>query len=198
MKLFLVLLPIIGLSAAFPARNLQQDFADILEVIPLDKIREIANKYADDPEVRQIVKYLKSEEFHSLIVNLSKNPSWLKFNKFMLEQGIDVKGFVQQFFNLLEGFDVKTQRSITRGVKDLFYEIAGVIPFDELLLKINDKMENSADFQQFWEKVTSEEARQLAQEVRQLEEVQKIGHALRDMGLDVDRVLDLIYMFLGW
>ncbi|GJQ70940.1 hypothetical protein Trydic_g856 [Trypoxylus dichotomus] len=186
------------LAAAAPSRNLQHDFQEILEVIPLDKMREIAQKYLNnDPEVQQVVGYLQSEEFEELISNIAANPSWIKFKEFMLKQGLDMEAFAQSVFEVIQGAGSKSKLQ-TRDIKGFANEIVSVIPVDALLAKISDKMQNSVDFQIFWEKISSEEAHQFVEEIRQIEEVRRLGQILRELGFDVNTILNVAYAILGW
>jgi hypothetical protein len=58
--------------------------------------------------------------------------------------------------------------------------------------------QNSPDFQGLYTKVSSEEAHTLVEEVRAIDEVQRLAQRLKDMGVKVDEALAVVYDFLGW
>jgi hypothetical protein len=67
-----------------------------------------------------------------------------------------------------------------------------------LLALLNDKLQNSPDFQALYVEVSSEKAHTLVEEVRALDEVQTLAQRLISMGVKVEEALAVVYEFLGW
>ncbi|GJQ67480.1 hypothetical protein Trydic_g13281 [Trypoxylus dichotomus] len=69
MKFLVVLVAVLGVSWAAPSTfTLQEDLQQIVALIPVDEIREIARQYApEDEEFQAVVDYLLGDERTGLV-----------------------------------------------------------------------------------------------------------------------------------
>lgn len=201
MKFAVVLLAIVGLAVAAPdvqPRDLHDDLVEIASLIPVDQIREIAQRYiTSDPEVQEIIRYLKSEEWANLVALVANHPTWIRFKEYMLENGLDVDSWVDHLHDIIASLPGRRSGQ-TRSVQDFVNEVISVIPLDSLLLLLDDKIQNSPEFREFWDVISGPEAYALAQELRFLPEVERLAEELRQRGLEIDRIAQLAYALLGW
>ncbi|XP_071050743.1 uncharacterized protein [Onthophagus taurus] len=201
MKLALVLFAVVALGSAYPThRDLQGDLEDIVSTIPLSEIRAIARKYAEnDAEFQEVVKYLQGPEWAELVQTVADNETWQRFKAYMSEAGVDIDGVIQFLHDLIAGAPIPVaKKSEVRSVRDFVDEVLAILDLQAVLAALNDKLNNSADFQEFFGKISSEDAHQMVEEIRAIPEVQRIAQRLREMGIDVDKVIDLVYGLLGW
>ncbi|KAI4471230.1 hypothetical protein MML48_1g07599 [Holotrichia oblita] len=202
MKFVLAIFAVLAVASATPARTLEEDLQDIIAVLPIAEIRAIVQRYiATDPEVQEIVAYLQGDEWAALVAEVAQNPTWIEFKEYLLSEGIDIDAIVQYIHDLIGGLRsprMPHHHRTTRSLRDMIDEIRAIIPLDDLLVVLNDKFQNSAEFQRLFEVLSSDDARVLVEEVLALPEAQRLAQELRDMGINVDGALELIFGILGW
>ena len=199
MKFVIVLFAVFGFALAAPSTfGLKEDLQEIVALFPREEMRAIAKRYLQtDAEFQRVVAYLQGPEWAKLVKAVASNPSYQKFKKYLTEAGIDVDAIIKYIHDLIAGAKPTHSRA-TRGVREFLDEIKAIIPKDKIMAKVAEKMLTSADFRELYEKISSDEARDLFDTVRALPEVQRVAKVLREMGVDLDKVLDAIYKFLGW
>ncbi|KAK9679672.1 Insect allergen related repeat, nitrile-specifier detoxification [Popillia japonica] len=156
---------------------------------------------ATDPEVQEVVAYLQGDEWAALVADVAQNPTWIEFKEYLLSEGIDLDAIIQYIHDLIGGLRsarMPTHKRTARSLRDMVDEIIAIIPVNDLLNVLNDKLQNSADFQRLFEVLSSDEARGLVEEVLALPEAQRIAQELRDLGINVDVALEFIFGILGW
>ncbi|GJQ70942.1 hypothetical protein Trydic_g858 [Trypoxylus dichotomus] len=200
MKFALVVFALVAIAAAaVPPRSLEDDLQDIGAVIPLDKLRAIVRKYLDtDPEVQEVVAYLQGSEWAALVAEVAANPTWVAFKEYLAEAGLDIEAIIQAIHDLITGAGTSAKSATARGIKEMVDEIREAFPTDAVLAVINEKLSSSPEFQELFEKISSETAHAFVDEIRTIPEVQRLAQELRDRGLDIDGAIDIIYGLLGW
>nr|XP_022920938.1 protein G12-like [Onthophagus taurus] len=201
MKLALLFFVVIATTSAILCSDLKQDLQDILATIPLLEIKAIAREHAEsDSEFQEVVNYMQGPEWNSIIDTVGANPSWQKFKVYMDNAGVDIDGIIQYFRDLVADVEIsKCSDDVTaRTLREFLDDIHKILDVSQTLTVFNDKLNNSPDFQEFFEIISSEEAYNMAEEIRALEEVQRVAERLTEMGIDIDKVIDLIYELLGW
>lgn len=199
MKLLLVAFTLLGVALAAPAsKSLQDDFKDFLALIPVEKLKEITCSYKDDTEVQLAVQYLRSEEFAGLVAAVREKETWTEFKNYLNDAGIDVEAVIGFVHILIVNGVCDSVASSRGGLKDLLNELKNAIPIDEVKALFQDKLQNSADFQGFFVKASSDKSRELVEEVIALDELQRVAAKLEELGFDLQKVKDFIYGLLGW
>lgn len=189
-----------GVAFALPpvGKFLQDDFKDFLALIPVDKLQEIACSYKDDAEVQLAVQYLRSEEFAGLTAAVREKEAWNEFKNYLNNAGIDVEAVIGFIHNLIVNGVCSSSASTRGGLKDLLNDLKNALPIDAIKALFREKLENSADFQEFFAVVSSDKSRNLMEEVIALEEFQRVAAKLKELGFDLQKVKDFIYGLLGW
>lgn len=184
------------LAASVP-KSLQDDFKDFLALISVAKLKEITCSFKDDPEVQLVVNYLRSEEWAGLVGEVREKETWNEFKNYLNEAGVDIEAVIAYIHNLIVNGICEDAVS-SKSLRDLLEELKAALPVDEIKALFYDKLTNSADFQDFYGKVSSEKSRQLVEEVIALEEFQRIAAKLEELGFDLKKVKEFIYGLLGW
>lgn len=200
--LSLIILLFISVVSSKPLRSLQDDFDDILNIVPTKEMKEITDRYlATDDEFREVIKFLQSNKWDDLVNGVRSSPEMKDFNKFMLDAGIDMDAVIDYLKSVICNLplnDENKRGKFSRSVRGYLDEIEVAFPIETLLEKIDEKLTVSEDFQEFYMKVSSDEMKELAERVSRLEEVQEINERLIEMHVDVDKIFDYFRAFLGW
>lgn len=199
MKVILVLCLLVGVGMAAPPRSLGEDFLELLEIIPIEELKDIVCKYKDDEEVQYVINYLRGEEWAELVGEVGNNPTWIRFKDYLNEAGINVDLIIAIIHSIIqEGFCEDVNAASNRSLRELLDELLAALPREEIREWYYDKLENSCYFQVFYRKISSDSARELVEEVLALEEVQKILAKLDEFGVDLQKIKDFIWNLLGW
>lgn len=200
MKLFCIVF--IGLFSATLAastapKSLQDDLLEFLALVPVSELKEIACRYKDDPEVKLVVEYLRSDEWAGLVAEIRDKETWKAFKDYLNNAGIDIEAVIGFIHSIItNGFCDKTSSS--KSLRDLLDELLSALPTEKIKALFYDKLENSPDFQEFFAKISSDKSRELVEEVIALEEFQRIAAKLTELGFDLKKLKDFIYGLLGW
>lgn len=189
-------------------RALQDDFDEFVALLPVDKIVDIAVRYfLFDKDVQLAVAYLTGPEFATVWDQVFAQPELLAILDYLQDAGVDAYGFFNDLADLLGlspvGPQLMTLREAAayiqgRGLNDLIDEVLSVLPKKELLELFNHKMETSAEFKAFFEKVKSTDFQKLVEFFNNSAELQSMFNKLREHGVDVDKFFELVKGFFGW
>ncbi|XP_049774591.1 uncharacterized protein LOC126162248 isoform X14 [Schistocerca cancellata] len=181
-------------------RNLQDDLNDFLALIPIDEIVNIVlNHLANDPEVQAVVEYVLSDDFKSIVLAIDALPEYIDFLNYLQESGLDVYKYVNILHDFL-GLPQLTPPSKlrhTRSIRSMVDEILAILPLDELRALFDEKLETSPDFKELYDRIRSPEFQSIVETLNSLPEYQELLQKLRDAGIDVDAVIDLIRGLFG-
>lgn len=200
MKLVLLIAAFVTFAVATQTRTLKDDFKEFFALIPHDKIMRIAEKHLkSDAEFQKVVIYLQGPEWAKLVETIKAKPQTQALHHFMLEAGIDMDKVLQYIHNIIAGAKPGAPSiNNERTMREFFDEVEKVIPKTELLVLLNYKMNTSTEFKAFFDQISSEDSHIAFEEVRNLPEVQYILSKLKEMNLDVQKVIDLIYQLFNW
>uniref|UniRef100_A0AAG5D0U6 Protein G12 n=1 Tax=Anopheles atroparvus TaxID=41427 RepID=A0AAG5D0U6_ANOAO len=188
-------------ASAPAARSLQDDLDDFVALLPLEDLASLALRYLlTDEEVQEAFLYLQGEEFAAV---------WDQF--FALTEVRDLLNYLEdagvpayESLNAVAAFlglpALKpTVRSLrTGGLNGLLDEALALLPHEELEALFEDKLQTSPEFKALFEKLQSFEYKQLVDLFENSAEVQALVQKLRDHGIDVDRIVELVKAFFGW
>lgn len=212
MKLLIVLVAVLGVSTAatLPAgkaldrhtRSLSDDWADFVDLVPVDEIREILVIYlAEDAEVQAVAAWLRSSEFKEILERLWATEEVINFGAFLRDAGLDIDRYLNWLKEWL-GFTKSASRAvstrITGGVAGLVADIKAILPLTEMRALFNEKLQTSEAFANLVSHLTSDDAIAFFSTVRATEEYQWIIASLEDFGIDFENIRNLIRNFLGW
>lgn len=186
-----------GVLGAPLTEDLKSDFQDFAKLIPVEKIRAIAQKYIkNDQEYQYAVSYLQSKEWTDVVEQISAKPAAQVIKQYLLMHGIDVGSILKSTINILTG--VKSSKRVRRGLKDFVQELKEAIPMEDIKALFDKKMQNSRDFQDFFALISSDLSRKLVEEIRDIPEIKRLVERLKEVGVDLKPTMDDMYELLGW
>lgn len=197
-SIFVICTLLFGAALAAPTRTLESDLEEFVELIPVDELKTIAQKYLNtDKEFQDAIAYLQSDEWAALVAEVRANPTVQEFKEYLSDLGIDLEAIVEWIHNIIAG--AKPEGVVgQRGLKEFVEEVKAALPVADLIKLFLDKLQTSKDFQEFYAKISSEKSHQLVEEVRAIPEVQRLAARLLELGIDLKKVLDVIYEIFGW
>ncbi|PSN48368.1 hypothetical protein C0J52_16187 [Blattella germanica] len=206
MKLPIIFLAVLGLTfgksiPTHSTKNLQDDLNDFLALVPVDDILAIALDYlANDAQVQELMVYVQSEEFHTIILTVEALPEFDNFVNFLNDLGLDVTGYINTIHNVIGLPPFPTSRKHMRrgvGVDGLIDDVIAILPVDDLKALFEEKLVSSPDFKAFYDAIGSPEFQSIIQTLNAMPEYQALLDKLRDYGVDVDHYIELIRALFG-
>jgi hypothetical protein len=180
-------------------RSLLDDLLDFLALIPIEDVEAIVTDHLQtDGAFVAVVVYLQGPEWAELVDTVGSKPAVQEFIQYLNDAGLPVDGILAWIDDLIKNAVPGTDPDEEGSLRPILDEIEGILPLADMLALLNDKLQNSPDFQNFYVEISSEEAHTLVEEVRALDEVQRLAQRLMDMGVKVEETLAVVYEFLGW
>lgn len=198
MKLSIIFCAIIGLSAA----SLHDDLNDITSLIPVSKIKEIAVKYQNDPDIASIIEYLKSPDFAAVAKTITGSPECRDLIKYLHSKYINILDPINYIADLLglphlDLTDLDNSR-MKRSLRNFLDEIKAVLPIDDIAAVVLDKLTNSEDFQELYAKIAAVDYQKLKDDALSRPEIVDLIQRLKNIGVDVDNLWELVKSVFGW
>ncbi|XP_053687122.1 protein G12-like [Sabethes cyaneus] len=194
----------VALSQPQTSRTLQEDFDDFVALLPFEDIVAVAMRYfLTDKEVQAAVQYITGPEFAAVWDQVFALKEVLDILDYLEEAGVRAYDAVNELADLIGVKPVKPSLMIRqavsiRGLNDLIEEVLALLPKEELLALFEQKMETSAEFKAFFEKLQSTEFQSLVDFANNSSELQSLFDKLREHGVDVDQFFELVKGFFGW
>jgi hypothetical protein len=180
-------------------RTLADDLQEFIDLLPLDDILAIADDHLQtDGAFVAVVLYLQGPEWTELVETVGAMPAVQDFIQFLNDAGLPVDDILAWIDDLIKNAVPGTDADEEGSLRPILDEVEAILPLTELLALVNDKLQNSPDFQALYVEVSSEKAHTLVEEVRALDEVQTLAQRLISMGVKVEEALAWVYDFLGW
>lgn len=183
--------------------TLPEAFAEIAELMNFEAFKdEIAIWIEKDAEVAAVYNYFSSDNFSAAWDVVSASESIIQFVRWVESTGVDIIGF---FNRIAVRFGLKTfvpaqpisQRSINSRSWESFVEaILALYPQEEFHALVTELKITNEEFAQFiWKFGYMEGSLKL---IAEYPEVQQVGADLRELGVDVDRILEALRNFFEW
>jgi hypothetical protein len=179
-------------------RTLADDLQDLIDTIPLEDIETIVNDHLQtDAAFFAALLYLQGPEWTELVDTVSAKPAVQKLIQYLKDVGLPVDDTLAWIDNLIKG-SVSGCPTEAASLGPLLDEVEAIYsPFD-FLGYLNQELMNSPDMLALYVEMSSEETHTLVEEVRALDEVQRLAQRLIDMGVEVEETLDFVYALLAW
>ncbi|XP_055589405.1 protein G12-like [Uranotaenia lowii] len=199
------LVAIVGVSAT-PAqinsqRGLQEDLNEFLALVPIDELAKLALGYfQNDKEIQDAFAYMQGKEFAAIWDQLFALKEVKDLLNYLEKAGLkvyDALNTVADFFGLNH---VKPIRSTlkTGGLNGFLEEAIALLPKDKLKALFEEKLKTSPEFKALFEKLQHADFQKLVEFYNNSKEVQSLFTKLREHGIDVDKIIELVAGFFGW
>lgn len=194
----------IGFAVALPPVKIQpfsllEDLLEFLALVPVDKIQAITEDHLqNDADFCRVVTYLQGDDWKNLVATVQAREEVQELNKYLTDAGLPVDIINAIIVELIDEAKCTASGTGTGSLRSFLDEIEAALPVDELKKLLEDKLQNSADFQELYNKISSQKAHDLVNEIRALAEVQEIIARLKELGVKVDEIANKVCSFLGW
>ncbi|XP_053666923.1 protein G12-like [Anopheles marshallii] len=188
-------------ASAPTQRALTDDLDDFVELLPLDDLLSLALRYLlSDKEVQQTLLYLQGEEFAKVWDQFFALSAVRDLLNYLEEAGVpayDSLNVVADFLGLTPlKPNVRSLR--TGGLNGLLEEAVAMLPHEELEALFDEKMKTSTEFKALFETLQKFDHKQLRDLYETSAEVKGMVQKLRDFGVDVDHIVEMVKDFFGW
>lgn len=200
MKYSLIFLAILGVATAASVsgngkaatKSLEDDLNDFVALFDGAALLEVVLPYlAEDEEVQEVLYYLSSEEFKSLVLAVEAVPEYIAFLDYTQAAGLDVYKWVDLIHTVI-GLEPLTRSTSVRngkGIAGLIDDVLALVPREELKALYLEKLETSPEFAEFAAQVNSDEFQVIVNAVKENPEFQNLRAALASKGVDVDAIV---------
>ncbi|KAG7187707.1 hypothetical protein KM043_016763 [Ampulex compressa] len=184
---------------------------EFIDLLPLEAISEIIQKYENDEQVQRAVEYAYSKEFHSLVRAVEALKEYQQLVVYLQNSGLDVFAFIQGIHQSI-GMEDYVPPEIamdnlkygsllyamaTGGIKGLVEEIKAVLPIDKLQALYEEKLRTSKVFAEFIGRISSPDFQRIVNEVYTHEIFLEMRSKAKAAGLDLEAIADLLHTMFG-
>lgn len=205
------ILAIIGLGQAhqfpdFGKGPLHEDLQDILDLIPVDKIVEVAVDYLlHDKELEKFLDELgKANVFKDLLVDFEAIPEVINLFDYLHKEGLNVYQIINEInkvFRIKELIPPNSPYSLeekrTGGVRGFLVDLKKQFDSDAFISIYVDKLKVSTAFVNFINQLKSDNFQQIVNKVCKIKAFQFIVSSLKDKSVNLKIVGDVLYLLFG-
>lgn len=217
MKFQLTLIAILAVAGLGQARNfpdfgkgpLHEDIQDILDLVPIDEIKEVVQEYVEkDDEVKSIIEIAESTSiFKNLMEDFEAIPEAIKFINYLHKEGIDIYDGINAINKRL-GIKELVPPSVlvrepytkpmrTGGLAGLFKDIKVLFNYDDFIRIYVQKSKTSKAFSKFVTQLKSKNFQKLVNKVYEIKSFKLILDTLHDAEVNTRIISDIMYIVLG-
>ncbi|XP_055704409.1 uncharacterized protein LOC129802528 [Phlebotomus papatasi] len=190
----------------FLTPELNEDFADFVNLLPVDKVLEVAEyHYENNKGLNKTLNYLRTNKFAKHWDNLFSLTEVDKFVDYVNQTGLNVFGLLNDFaayFELTpvgEDFedDVEERVEFTWGFNALLNDVVELFPKEDLKALFDQKVANGGEFAEFVANYSTDEFKKLLKKLELSPVAQKLFKRFRKHGLDVHKLVKFGLAFFG-
>nr|XP_033183501.1 uncharacterized protein LOC117153501 [Bombus vancouverensis nearcticus] len=189
----------------FASDELSRDIHDFLNLVDENKIMNIVMSYLEDDEVQRAIEYMYSEAFHDLVRKVEAMPEYQNLVRYMEDSGLDMKKVISKIHKLFGmedyvppmEFSSMNTLSNLGGLKALFNAVEAALPLDKFTAMYNEKMHTSPAFQNFMQRLHSDEFQRIVNTVYQSPIFLEMRQKVINDGVDLVPIRDFIEKVLG-
>ncbi|XP_043248647.1 uncharacterized protein LOC122395266 [Colletes gigas] len=177
---------------------LAKEFQDILDLIPLSKIIELAKAYqAQDKEFQTTMGLVMSEESKQYVRAIEAAPEFKDLMNYIQNAGLDIHSLLDilnKSLNLEPFIPFVFHGKITGGIKGFIKDISNLMPIDELTTMVDNKRKTSEVFNNFIEQIVSPKNVQFFKSIMTNEHKMNLIEEAEKEGID-GFIFDTYYLF---
>ncbi|XP_060811106.1 uncharacterized protein LOC132904531 [Bombus pascuorum] len=192
-------------AKTFASDELSKDIHDFLNLVDENKIMNIVMSYLEDDEVQRAIEYMYSEAFHDLVRKVEAMPEYQNLVKYMEDSGLDMTRVISKIHKLfgMEDYvppmELSSMNTLSNlgGLKALFNAVENALPLDKFTAMYNEKMHTSPAFQNFMQRLHSNEFQTIVNTVYQSPIFLEMRQKVINDGVDLVPIRDFIEKVLG-
>lgn len=111
--------------------NLKDAANELMELLPMDKLKEFAEKHLkNNGDVQRIMTYLKTSDFQQLISQVRATPQTKELEKYLQDEGIEPNEIVETAEEYVNSAEVGENGNLK--LTDAVTELVSVLPMDRI------------------------------------------------------------------
>lgn len=178
--------PVIDYKTDHP---LQVAMREIMEVLPQERIKEIAEEHLEfDEGFRAAVSHLKSKHWMNLIDTIKETPEWKEFRDYVKDfSGIDLEVFSKCSTAFIGNLTVPSDpdSKAKMSLKSFLQDLEKILPREEIMKIIYKRIIDTGIFKQTYERIRSEKFREIIKNLIAVPEVKEVLDDLETMGINI-------------
>uniref|UniRef100_A0A182M931 Protein G12 n=1 Tax=Anopheles culicifacies TaxID=139723 RepID=A0A182M931_9DIPT len=181
------------------AATLREEFDQLLPYLNMEQVRAIYNRYIEtDAQVAEIYAFLQTDEVDLAWNVLINQPELRTITDWTEERGVSIRDYLNRIAAVLGLTPIVPSRAVgARSWSAMMDEIRAVSDIDGAFQLAQQFIATpGSEFAQLHQLVG--ELHDVFHEVAEHPDVLRVSNQLRAYGVDVDRILEVIYMFFGW
>uniref|UniRef100_A0A182R7D9 Protein G12 n=1 Tax=Anopheles funestus TaxID=62324 RepID=A0A182R7D9_ANOFN len=182
------------------ATTLREEFDQLLPYLNMEQVRAIYNRYIEtDPQVAEIYAFLQTQEVDMAWKILISQPELRAITDWTEVRGVSIRDYLNRIAAMLGLTPIVASRGTVgaRSWSAMMEEIRAVSDIDGAYQLAQQFIATpGSEFAELHQMV--EELHGVFHEVAEHPDVLRVSNQLRAFGVDVDRILEVIYMFFGW
>lgn len=202
MKCVFVFLAIFGLAygaSIQPRASLREAVDAFGEVFPSEEFLEIVRRYRESSsEVQAVFGYLGEPNFHAVVAIVASNEDFLGFIDWVDERGFELGAWLDnlaEIYNWPISKDASVGQRTWSGFTDELFGL--LLPLVDDLLAVSETLKASGgDYAVLLEKIHAFRPQIAAW--RATPEFIQVADDLRDLGVNVDLIIEFVTELLGW
>ncbi|KAI4503211.1 hypothetical protein M0802_001433 [Mischocyttarus mexicanus] len=185
---------------------LDRDFLDFAKLIPLDKLRVIAHKYANDSEIRHSYHFVMSKAFHNLVYAVEALPEQHRLVHILEEAGVSAIRNLKIIHRVLGMKDyvpppaqeLKNVQRAEGGLSGFIKEYIEILPVEEINELHQKKLVESKAFAKFDSYIRSPRFAEIVVSLKATKEHKELVQKSLENGIDFRLIADLNARIIGY
>ncbi|XP_032683766.1 uncharacterized protein LOC116850062 [Odontomachus brunneus] len=175
--------------------SLEEDFKDILQLIPLTEIQSIVDNYLKhDPQIEDTVSFIEDQK-KFIAREFQRMPQLARLTSFLAENGLEINNWhakIQDIWKTKAPF-IKSDPSIaTSGLSVMIQKILNTMPKDHLHKLLQRKAKYSGSFRRFLQTLKSKDFVDLCDTVEKNTVLQQHIFWARQEGIEITFALEFL------
>lgn len=180
---------------------LYEDIQYFMDMIPMEGIVEVVLQYAvEDAEFGQMLKYLDSQEFKTMLKEVQAIPEFHNFADYLQENNVyiyDSLNKLNKIIGVPPFHEVLRGKRISGGVGGLFQDVKALISYDLFIHGYVHKMRTSSAFRDFVAHLKSPNHQKFVDALYKNKNFLQVRETIESKGIDYTLIEDIIYTVLG-
>ncbi|XP_063241249.1 protein G12-like [Bacillus rossius redtenbacheri] len=205
MKVLVVLVAVLGFtygaSVASDANStLQADFDAIISTIPIKNVTKLVLNYvANDEEAQEFISWMSGDKFAVIWKAIFTSSEVKELMAWAYAHGVPIYKDINKFADLISMDHVSPRAGpAPRGVASFLEELFAMVNPQQLIANIKKQVAASADFKEFFDRLSSEKFHAFVHKIYMMKELQDELTVLKNLKVDVDKIVTDIANVLGW
>ncbi|XP_063241248.1 protein G12-like [Bacillus rossius redtenbacheri] len=205
MKVLVVLVAVLGFTygasvASDTNSTLQADFDAIISTIPIKNVTNLVLNYvANDKEAQDFISWISGAKFAVIWKAIFNSSEVKELMAWAYAHGVPIYKDINKFADLISMDHVSPRAGSTLGgVASFLDELFAMVNPQQLIANIKKQVAASADFKEFYDRLSSEQFHAFVHKIYRMKELQDQLTVLKIRNVPVEKIVTEIANVLGW